>query len=84
VTDRYSSPPCEQKLRGSTASLAASLDVLARRVGGEPLPVSVAVAALDLSDEQRAAVCRELRLRMGVLPDAVAVYEAEVRGRLGK
>lgn len=68
-------------LNESTSRLEASLDVLARRHGNEPLPVAVAVAAQDLTDEQRLAVARELKQR-GVVCAELRMYEVEARARL--
>jgi hypothetical protein len=86
---RYSSPPSPDKLNASTLSLASSLDELERKVGGLPLPAGVAVAALDLTDEQRLAVCRELWLFMRDgryihMDAAVHGYEREAKERLAK
>jgi hypothetical protein len=83
------SSPSAERLNQSTARLAASNDALERKVGGLPLPAAVAVAALDLSDEQRLAVCRELNqrwYRTGAvhLDQVMASYEREARERLGK
>ncbi len=79
---RYSTPPTAEKLVSSTTRLTASLDVLERRVGSEPMPAAVAIAALDLTDEQRVAVCLELRREYGSLPHVVSQYEAEAKARL--
>ncbi|HTJ17787.1 MAG TPA: hypothetical protein VL494_13500 [Steroidobacteraceae bacterium] len=84
MTSRYSTPPSAEKLESSTRKLTSSLDALERKVGHLPTPVAVRVASVELTDEQRLAFCHELRQRMGVLPDAVAVYEAETKGRLLK
>ncbi len=84
---RYTSPPTEEKLRDSTGRLTASLDVLAARVGSEPLPAAVAVAALDLTDEQRLACYRELDQRwydsgLTHLDQVMATCQREARARL--
>jgi hypothetical protein len=88
-SDRYSSPPDPAKLEESTRSLEASLDTLERKVGRLPLPATVAPAAIEPTDEQRVAVCRELTKRWystGAvhLDQVMANYEREARERLGQ
>jgi hypothetical protein len=55
-----------------------------RLVKGLPTPVAIQIASTEVTDLQRAAVLRELRLRLAFSRDGLREYEAEVRGRLGR
>ncbi len=84
-SDRPSLPPSDQSLSVMTAQYKAANDrheAALKRVGGEPLPAAVAVAALDLEDESRVAVCRELRMRAPRVAHEIAEYEREALGRI--
>jgi hypothetical protein len=84
MTSRYSSPPDPVMLDASTRRLTAANKALEAKVGHLPMPVSVAAAALELTDPQRLAVLRELKQRLAFSVDGLREYEAEVRGRLGR
>lgn len=86
MNGRYSSPPSLDKLNESTVRLAKSLDAMQARIGSEPMPppMRIAVAVIDLTDEQRLAVCRELKQELGYLPEELLAYEAAAKGRLAK
>ena len=84
MTDRYSTPPSAEKLEASTRRLTTANKVLEQKVGHLPMPASLAVASVELTDLHRAAVLRELRQRLAFSADGIREYEAEVRGRLGR
>lgn len=87
ASERPSLPPSDESLRQTTERHRVANDSLERRVGGEPLPAAVAVAALDLSDEQRLAAYRELEQRwyesgLTHLDQVMTTCQREARARI--
>jgi hypothetical protein len=86
-SDRYSSPPCPERLDESTRRLEASLTALESKVGHLPMPAPA--PRVPVTDEQRIAVLNELnsywlRGKFVDFEEAFAAYRREAKGRAGR